>query len=110
MHVLCGRVEILGFGFAVVNGSDVGMELPNHVDQERRRAGSEPVVANLLGVHSIEQAEGIVDAGRLGGKVVTVVLPFQLLQYIVLRCVQVLSQSADALLEVVLQFLLRDAA
>ena len=86
------------------------MKLPNHLDQEGGRAGGEPVVANLLRVHGIEQAEGIVNTGRIGGEVIAVVLPLQLLQYIVLRNVLALCQSTDALLEVILQFLLRDAA
>ena len=51
VHVLCRSVKVFLHSFAAVNLSQVGMELPHHVDKERRRAGGEPIVVEFTVVH-----------------------------------------------------------
>lgn len=75
-----------------------------------RSAGLEPVVADIQKVQGFDDAERIVDIGKVLREMIAVILYLELLQCFFGRPSPLLSQIFDSLLEIVLQFLGGDSA
>ena len=82
LHVLRRLVERRLRHVERVERGDVGMEMLQLPDEEGRRARGKPVVLQLAMQKTREQAERVIHLRRVGGKMITVVLLFELVVHL----------------------------
>ena len=109
LHVLRRLVKVYCQSLTAVNLCDIGVEVLELVDQKRRRARGEPIVVEITVGHSREQAEWIINTRPLACEMISVIGPLQLCQDFFGSHVVFFAQRLYAFLEVVDEFLLRDA-